>query len=336
MIDLGIVHPGTTLYIPFATFDSNDPSASVTMSGFAVTDIEIYKNGSTTQRSSDSGYALLDTDGTDFDTITGIHGFSVDLSDNTDAGFYAAGAQYWVVVSSITVDAATVSFVAATFRIGYPSAVLNTTIATLASQTSFTLTSGPAEDDALNGMDVLIHDVASAVQVGRAVISDYTGSTKTVTLAAGTTFTAAATDNIAVLGLSPLVPTTSGRTLDVTAGRADADVLAIDGDATAATNLKQSCLALATFAVATAAGDANTASAFDTDLTQENDNYYGSADGGLVVAFVSTEANQYQTRRVTASTSVGANTRLTVEEAFDAIPTVGDVAIVLGRITELG
>lgn len=39
--DLGIVQPGTTLYIPFHTFDSNDPSASVTMTGLATTDIEI-------------------------------------------------------------------------------------------------------------------------------------------------------------------------------------------------------------------------------------------------------------------------------------------------------
>lgn len=198
MRDFGIVKPGTTLYIPFATYDSNDPSASVTMTGLATTDIEIYKNGSTTQRASDNGYALLDTDGTDFDAITGIHGFSVDLADNSDAGFYAAGAQYWIVVSSVTVDAGVVSFVAATFRIGYPDAVLNTTIATLASQTSFTLTAGPADDDALNGCVVCIHDVASAVQLGFGYISDYTGASKTVTLAAGTTFTAAATDNISI------------------------------------------------------------------------------------------------------------------------------------------
>jgi hypothetical protein len=196
--DLGVVPPGTTLYIPFHTFDSNDPSASVTLTGLATTDIEIYKDGGTTQRASDNGYALLDTDGIDFDGVTGIHGLSINLADNSTAGFYAAGSQYWVVIASVTVDAATINFLLATFRIGYPTALLNTTIATLSSQTSFTLTSGPAEDDALNGCVVCIHDVASAVQLGFAVVSDYTGSTKTVTLAAGTTFTAAATDNIAV------------------------------------------------------------------------------------------------------------------------------------------
>jgi hypothetical protein len=109
MMNLGDVPAGSTLYVPFATY--NAAGASVTITGLAVTDIEIYKNGSVTQRSSDAGYALLDTDGIDFDGITGIHGFSVDLSDNTDAGFYVAGATYFLVVSAITVDSQTVNFV---------------------------------------------------------------------------------------------------------------------------------------------------------------------------------------------------------------------------------
>lgn len=115
MLHLGNVPANSTLYIPFATY--NGSGASVTLTGLAVTDIEIYKNGSVTQRASDAGYTLLDTDGIDFDAITGIHGFSIDLSDNTDAGFYAAGNFYWVVVSAITVDGQTVNFIAATFRI---------------------------------------------------------------------------------------------------------------------------------------------------------------------------------------------------------------------------
>jgi hypothetical protein len=198
MRDFGTVRPGTTLYVPFHTFDSNDPSASVTITGLAVTDIEIYKNGSTTQRASDTGYALLDTDGIDFDGVTGIHGFSLDLSSNATAGFFTAGAQFWVVVSAITVDAATINFVAATFRVGYPGAILDTTIATLSTQTSFTLTAGPADDTALVGCVVCIHDIASAVQLGFGVVSAYTGSTLTVTLTAGVSFTAAAGDHISV------------------------------------------------------------------------------------------------------------------------------------------
>lgn len=114
---LGTVPAGTTVYIPFSSY-AGSTGASVTLTGLAVTDIEIYKNGSATQRASDAGYALLDTDGIDFDGITGLHGFSVDLSDNTDAGFYAVGASYMVAVSAVTVDGQTVNFWAAVFRIG--------------------------------------------------------------------------------------------------------------------------------------------------------------------------------------------------------------------------
>lgn len=116
ILHLGTVDANSTLYIPFHTFNSS--GASVTITGLATTDIEIYKNGSTTQRASDNGYALLDTDGIDFDGITGIHGISIDLSDNSDSGFYASGSFYWVVISSVTIDSQTVNFVAATFRIG--------------------------------------------------------------------------------------------------------------------------------------------------------------------------------------------------------------------------
>lgn len=110
------VPAGDVLPIFFDTF-AGATGASVTMTGLAVTDIEIYKDGSTTQRASDAGYTLLDTDGIDFDGLTGIHGFSIDTGDNTDASFYTVGAWFHVVVSAITVDSQTVSFVAAAFRI---------------------------------------------------------------------------------------------------------------------------------------------------------------------------------------------------------------------------
>ncbi len=114
-IHLGNIPAGITLPIPFATYDAN--GASLTMTGLAVGDIKIYKDGSTTERASTAGFTLLDTDGIDFDGVTGLHGFSIDLSDNTTAGFYAVGSFYWVVVSTITVNAQTVTLIPATFRI---------------------------------------------------------------------------------------------------------------------------------------------------------------------------------------------------------------------------
>lgn len=107
---------GSVLYVPFATY-ALATGASITLTGLAVTDIEIYKAASMTQRASDAGYTLLDTDGIDLDGTTGIHGFSINLADNTTAGFYAEGSSYFVVVSAVTIDTQTVNFIAAWFQI---------------------------------------------------------------------------------------------------------------------------------------------------------------------------------------------------------------------------
>lgn len=106
---------GETIPCLFHTF--NGAGASITLTGLAAADIEIYKGTSMTQRASDNGYALLDTDGIDIDTRTGIHGISIDLSDDSDAGFYAAGSYYHVVIDAVTVDSQTVRFVLGAFRI---------------------------------------------------------------------------------------------------------------------------------------------------------------------------------------------------------------------------
>uniref|UniRef100_A0A6M3J7W8 Uncharacterized protein n=1 Tax=viral metagenome TaxID=1070528 RepID=A0A6M3J7W8_9ZZZZ len=105
----------STVYIYWNTFNSSN--ASVTLTGLAVTDIEIYKNASMTQRASDNGYTLIDTDGTDIDAATGCHGISIDLSDNSDAGFFARGSDYMVMVNAVTVDGQTVRFCAAIFSV---------------------------------------------------------------------------------------------------------------------------------------------------------------------------------------------------------------------------
>jgi hypothetical protein len=109
------VPAGSVLPIPFPSYDSN--GASVTLSGLATTDIKVYRATSTTQRASENGYTLLDTDGIDFDGLTGIHAFSIDTGDDTDSGFYIVGQWYTVVVSAVTIDSQTVNFIAAQFRL---------------------------------------------------------------------------------------------------------------------------------------------------------------------------------------------------------------------------
>jgi hypothetical protein len=196
-IHFGKVKPGTTLYIPFQTFGSS--AQSITLTGLAVTDIEIYKAGNVVQRASDAGYSLLGTNGIDFDGITGIHGFSVATSNNTTPDFFTSGSQFWVVVSSVTVDAQTVNFIAATFSLGYEGSLLDTTIATLSTQKAFTLSTGSTSNDAYNRCVVVVHDIASSLEIATGVISDYTGGTLGVTLDADPgVFTMAAGDHISI------------------------------------------------------------------------------------------------------------------------------------------
>ena len=75
--------------------------------------LKIYKDGSATQRTSLSGVTQTE----DFDGDTGVHYIAIDLSDNTDAGFYAAGHDYDVVMSAMTIDGKTVNAPVLSFSI---------------------------------------------------------------------------------------------------------------------------------------------------------------------------------------------------------------------------
>jgi hypothetical protein len=86
-------------------------------SAFENADLRIYKDGSATQRSSAVGITMTSP----FDSVTGLHHVDIDLTDNTDAGFYAAGSFYEVhLVPDETVDSLAVVRVLAYFEIGPP------------------------------------------------------------------------------------------------------------------------------------------------------------------------------------------------------------------------
>ena len=76
--------------------------------------------------------------------------------------------------------------------------LVSTTIATLASQTSFTLTAGSGDDDAYKNCFAIITDAASSLQKSVRRVVDYTGSTKTVTLERSPDFTIQADDLITI------------------------------------------------------------------------------------------------------------------------------------------
>jgi len=184
MTYLGDFATGKTIFFPFQTF--NAAGASVTLTGLAVTDIEVYKGASMTQRASDAGYALVDTDGIDLDGITGIHGFTIDTSDNTDAGFYAAGNDYTVVVSAVTVDAQTVNFIAGRFSID------NRSTAAIKTKTDF-LPSATA--GATGGLFIAGTNAATTVTTSftTTFTGNLTGSVGSATALGANAITAAAT-----------------------------------------------------------------------------------------------------------------------------------------------
>lgn len=92
------------------------------LSAFEAADLRIYKAAdgaafSATQRSSANGITMTSP----FDSLTGFHDVDIDLTDNTDAGFYAAGGFYSVVLApdTETIDGQTITgLVLAYFEIG--------------------------------------------------------------------------------------------------------------------------------------------------------------------------------------------------------------------------
>lgn len=106
----------------FSTFDAAGANVAPS-SAFEAADLRIYRRAynaanSATQRSSASGVTMTSP----FDSLTGYHDVDIDLTDNTDAGFYAPGYIYTVVLSpDETVDSQTITgVVLAKFEIVTP------------------------------------------------------------------------------------------------------------------------------------------------------------------------------------------------------------------------
>ena len=96
-----------------------------------------------------------------------------------------------------------------------PVLLLETTIATLTSQTVFTLTAGSADNDPYTSHLCIIVDSVTANQKATCVVSDYVGSTRTVTLRDTPEFTIAVGDTVRMLALGDPVATTLSPTLGV-------------------------------------------------------------------------------------------------------------------------
>jgi phage gp36-like protein len=111
---LGSFAVGASVPVPWATNSAAGSSITRAVDG----GVRIYKNGGTTQRTSSAGI----TDVEDFDGVTGVHRISIDTSDDTDPGFYVAGATYQVMLTGATIDGQTVNAWLAHFRLITPAA----------------------------------------------------------------------------------------------------------------------------------------------------------------------------------------------------------------------
>lgn len=84
-----------TVNLPFNTFSSNDPSASVTATELIASDIFVHKDGSATSITTDGATIDIDAPG------VGAHMITIDTSVHAD---YATGSEYAVRVNGMTVD----------------------------------------------------------------------------------------------------------------------------------------------------------------------------------------------------------------------------------------
>ncbi len=97
-----------TVLIPFNTFDSNDPSASVTVTNLADADIKVHKDGNATPLGTDGATVVINF------ATTGSHMVTIDTSAHSD---YATGSEYAVRLEGVTVDGAQLNIFIGAFSI---------------------------------------------------------------------------------------------------------------------------------------------------------------------------------------------------------------------------
>lgn len=131
MMYLGDYAEDETVYFLWSTNDSSGASITRATDGT----VSVYKDNGTTQ----STAGVTDTE--DFDSLTGVHACTIDLSSNV---FYAIGADYSVVLSASTIDGQTVNTPLAHFsienRTSFPKADFPTNFSSLGIESDGDLT----------------------------------------------------------------------------------------------------------------------------------------------------------------------------------------------------
>ena len=182
-VDAILVDTGTTLPASLATIDSNVDAILVD------TGTTLPASLSTIDTNVDA--ILVDTGTTIPAQLDSMSGATFDTATDSLEALRNRGDAAWTTGAGGTP----------------PQLLQSTTIATLASQTSFTLTAGSADDDAYNGAVVVVTDAVTSTQKAVGAVSDYTGSTKTVTLSSDPgIFTMAVGDSIDIIANASTAP----------------------------------------------------------------------------------------------------------------------------------
>jgi hypothetical protein len=197
-----------------------------------------------------------------------------------------------------------------------------TTIATLASQTSFTLTAGSADNDTYKDWLILVVDQLTPLQMAKGVVSAYTGSTKTVTLRTDpAVFTMAIGDLVYLMPDPSLKPTVDGRPVVAdAAGLVDANTVKVGptgaGTAQTARDLGASVL----LSSGTGTGQLD----FTSGVVKSNVTQFGGSAGTF--ASGRPEVNTVNFASGLLDLSNGVETSLTVRQHFRAV-----MAILAGK-----
>jgi hypothetical protein len=217
------------------------------LSAFEAADLRIYRAAdgaafSATQRSSSNGITMTSP----FDSLTGYHDVDIDLTDNTDAGFYASGYLYLVVLApdTETIDSQTITGIPLEyFEIGVAKAdmtqILGTAVSTPATAGVLDVNVKNIDNDAASASGTVTFPnatLASTTNITAGTITTVTNLTNAPTngdLTAAMKASVNAEADTALSDYGALKPTTAGRTLDVTAtGEAGIDWANIGGPTT--------------------------------------------------------------------------------------------------------
>jgi hypothetical protein len=170
---------------------SKDGGNIAPLSAIDAADIRIYRAAdgaafSATERSSSAGI----TSTSPFDSLTGFHAIDIDLTDNTDSGFYAAGYLYAVVLApdTETIDGQTITgVVLGYFEIGVAPANVtqfggsNGTFSSGRPEVNTTHIAGTAVTAASGVPEVKVQSIANNAITANAIASDAITAAKIAT-----------------------------------------------------------------------------------------------------------------------------------------------------------